>query len=48
MNKQTAVEWFLEQMMQYGLVPKGTHSDNVLFHKAKEMDIISSIIPFIK
>lgn len=37
-NKQTAVEWLLEQMIQYGLVPKGTHSDNVLFHKAKEME----------
>ena len=36
-NKQTAVEWLVEQMIQHGLVPKGTHSDNVLFHKAKAM-----------
>ena len=38
MKNQTAVEWLIEQMIQYGLVPKGTHSDNVLFHKAKEME----------
>jgi len=37
MSKQTAVEWLIEQIIKYELVPKGTNSDNVLFHKAKEM-----------
>jgi hypothetical protein len=37
-NKQTAVEWLIDQLIKYEFVPKGTHSDNVLFHKSKEMD----------
>jgi hypothetical protein len=37
MSKQTAVEWLIEQIIKYELVPKGTNPDNVLFHKAKEM-----------
>jgi len=36
--KQTSVEWLIEQMIKYELVPKGTNPDNVLFHKAKEME----------
>jgi hypothetical protein len=38
MSKQTAVEWLVEQMIQYGLVSKGTDSNNVLFHQAKAME----------
>ena len=38
MKKQTAVEWLVEQIIKYDLVPKGTNPDNVLFHKAKEME----------
>jgi hypothetical protein len=38
MKKQTAVEWLIEQIIKYDLVPKGTNPDNVLFHKAKEME----------
>ena len=37
-KKQTAVEWLVEQIIKYDLVPKGTNPDNVLFHKAKEME----------
>jgi hypothetical protein len=37
-SKQTAVEWLIDQLIKYEFVPKGTHSDNVLFHKAKEME----------
>ena len=36
--KQTAVEYLIESIIKYGLVPQGTHPDNVLFHKAKEME----------
>ena len=41
----TAVEFLIEQIIKYKLVPEGTHPDNVLFNKAKEMEkqqIISS------
>ncbi len=41
----TAVEWLVETLIRYNLVPKETNSDNVLFNKAKEMEkqqIISS------
>lgn len=38
MSKQTAVEWLVEQMMQYGLVSKGIDSNNVLFQQAKAME----------
>ena len=38
MSKQTAVEWLIESLIQYNIVPKGIHSDNVLFHKAKAME----------
>jgi hypothetical protein len=38
MKKQTAVEWLIESLIQYNIVPKGIHSDNVLFHKAKEIE----------
>jgi hypothetical protein len=38
-NKRvTAVEWLVEQIIKYDLVPKGTNPDNVLFHKAKAME----------
>jgi hypothetical protein len=37
-NKQTAVDWLIEQIIKYELVPKGTNKDNVLFHKAKQME----------
>jgi hypothetical protein len=37
-KKQTAVEWLVEQIIKYDLVPKGTNPDNVLFHKAKAME----------
>jgi hypothetical protein len=36
--KQTAVEWLIEQIIKYKLVPEGTHHDNVLFNKAKQME----------
>jgi hypothetical protein len=38
MSKQTAVEWLVEQMIKYELVPKGIHFNNVLFHQAKAME----------
>jgi hypothetical protein len=34
----TAVEWLIEQLTKYELVPQGTNPDNVLFHKALEME----------
>ena len=34
----TAVEWLIEQIIKYDLVPQGTNPDNVLFHKAIEME----------
>ena len=34
----TAVEWLIEFIMKHGLVPKETLADNVIFHKAKEME----------
>jgi hypothetical protein len=37
-KNQTPVEWLIEQMIKHGLVPQGTHPDNILFHKAKEME----------
>jgi hypothetical protein len=37
-TKQTAVDWLIEQIIKYELVPKGTNKDNVLFHKAKQME----------
>jgi len=37
-NKQTAVDWLIEQIIKYELAPKGTNKDNVLFHKAKQME----------
>jgi hypothetical protein len=37
-NNQTAVEYLIESIIKYGLVPQGTHPDNVLFHKAKEIE----------
>ena len=33
--KQTAVEWLIEQIIK---VDKTIHPDNILFHKAKEME----------
>jgi ATP phosphoribosyltransferase regulatory subunit HisZ len=30
----TAVQILIDELIKYGLVPKGTHKDNVLFHKA--------------
>jgi hypothetical protein len=38
MSQQTAVEWLIEQLIKYKLVPEGTHHDNVLFNKAKQME----------
>ena len=35
--RQTAVEWLIEQIFKYRLLPEGTNADNVLFHKAKAM-----------
>jgi len=35
---QTAVEWLIEQIIKYDLVPQGTNPDNVLFHQALEME----------
>ena len=37
-KKQTAVEWLVEQIIKYGLVPQGTNPDNILFQQAKEME----------
>lgn len=34
----TAVEWLVEQMIKCELLPKSVHPDNVLFHKAKQME----------
>jgi len=36
--KQTAVEWLIEQIIKYDLVPQETNPDNVLFHQALEME----------
>jgi hypothetical protein len=36
--KQTAVEWLIEQIIKYDLVPQGTNPDNVLFHQALEIE----------
>ena len=36
--KQTAVEWLIEQIIKYDLVPQGTNPDNVLFHQTLEME----------
>ena len=36
-KKQSSVEWLIEQMIKYELVPKGIHFDNILFHQAKAM-----------
>jgi hypothetical protein len=46
MSKQTAVEWLVEQMIQYGLVSKGTDSNNVLFQQAKAMEKHQSITDY--
>ena len=46
--KQTAVEWLIEQIIKYRLVPEGTHPDNVLFHKAKEMENEQIIDAFVE
>jgi hypothetical protein len=35
---QTSIEWLIEQLIKYKLVPEGTHHDNVLFNKAKQME----------
>jgi hypothetical protein len=37
-KKQTAVEWLVEQIIKYGLVPQGTNPNNILFQQAKEME----------
>jgi hypothetical protein len=34
----TAVEWLIEQLIKYELIDKTIHPNNVLFHKAKEME----------
>jgi len=36
-KKQTSIDWLVEQMIKYELVPKGIHFDNILFHQAKAM-----------
>jgi hypothetical protein len=36
-KKQSSIEWLIEQMIKYELVPKGIHFDNILFHQAKAM-----------
>jgi hypothetical protein len=38
MKEQTAVEWLIEFIIKHGLVPKETIPDNVIFHKAKEIE----------
>jgi hypothetical protein len=37
MNNMTSIEWLIDQLIKYELVPKGTNVDNVIFHQAKEM-----------
>ena len=37
-KQQIAVEWLIEQLFTYGLVDKNIHPDNVIFHKAKEIE----------
>jgi len=34
----TAVEFLIEQLIKYELVPKETNVDNVIFHRAKEIE----------
>ena len=34
----TATEWLIEQLIKYELVDKTINPDNVIFHKAKEME----------
>jgi hypothetical protein len=36
--KQTAVEWLINQLKNYKLIDESIHPDNVLFHRAKEME----------
>lgn len=36
-KKQSSINWLIEQMIKYELVPKGIHFDNILFHQAKAM-----------
>ena len=44
-KKQNSIEWLIEQLIKYELVPKEIHFDNILFHQARAMhrkEIISS------
>ena len=36
-KKQSSIEWLIEQMIKFELIPKGIHFDNILFHQAKAM-----------
>lgn len=36
-KKISSIEWLIDTMIKSGLVPKGTHPNNILFAKAKEM-----------
>jgi hypothetical protein len=36
--KQTAVEWLINQLKNYKLIDESIHPNNVLFHRAKEME----------
>jgi len=36
-KKQNSIDWLIEQMIKYELVPKGIHFNNILFHQAKAM-----------
>lgn len=38
MENKTAVEWLIEQIIKYKLIPKTIHPNNVLFHEAKVME----------
>jgi len=41
--KQTAVDWLIDQLIKYELVDKTIHPNNILFHKAKEMEMYQII-----
>jgi hypothetical protein len=38
MNKQTAVQFLIDQLIKYEVIDKTTHPENVLFSKALKME----------
>jgi hypothetical protein len=40
----TSIEWLIDQLIKYELVPKGTNVDNVIFHQAKEIHMVETLL----